>query len=72
MDVHRGKSLQKNNHENCPFGLAWLDSCYQQTLLPNGPWNEKVHRMLNYVMSFYPSEVLLKWCYFIMSKNYYA
>ncbi|XP_064612744.1 LOW QUALITY PROTEIN: uncharacterized protein LOC135476597 [Liolophura sinensis] len=24
----------------CPFGEPWLDSCFQQTLLPNAPWHK--------------------------------
>ena len=23
-----------------PFGLPWLDSCYQETLLPEGSWRK--------------------------------
>lgn len=28
----------KATDDSHPFGEAWLDSCYQETLLPNGPW----------------------------------
>lgn len=30
-----------------PFGVPWLDSCYQETLLPNGPWQDKVSDRIN-------------------------
>ena len=26
------------NHR--PFDIQWLDSCYQQTLLPDSPWQK--------------------------------
>lgn len=38
---------QKENQEHLfnyrPFDIQWLDSCYQQTLLPDSPW-QKVQR----------------------------
>ena len=42
-----GETLQnksKATDEAHPFGLPWLDSCYQETLLPNGSWQKVRHR----------------------------
>jgi len=28
------------NSNSYPFGIQWLDSSYQQTCLPNTPWQQ--------------------------------
>lgn len=35
--MNKYPKLKKQDEEH-PFGLPWLDSCYQQTLLPSSPW----------------------------------
>ena len=34
------KPIGKGGDDYHPFSLPWLDSCYQQTLLPNAPWTQ--------------------------------
>ncbi len=33
-------SDKKENSDYFPFNIQWLDSSYQQTCLPNNPWQK--------------------------------
>ncbi|GFO41253.1 hypothetical protein PoB_006775800 [Plakobranchus ocellatus] len=34
------KQKQQAPTDACPFNQMWINSCYQQTLLPNAPWHK--------------------------------
>lgn len=42
MSNKRTISAAKEVDDYQPFGLLWLDSAYQETLLSNGPWQTMV------------------------------
>ena len=35
-----GASDQSGHDEQQPYSLSWVNSCYQQTLLPDAPWHK--------------------------------
>ena len=42
-ETSRGNTKSRKalpNDDQHPFGVTWLDSCYQETLLPDGPWQQ--------------------------------
>jgi hypothetical protein len=46
-----GKERGDNATDREPFKVHWLDSAYQQTLLPNAPWH-LVRHLLGVCISY--------------------
>lgn len=43
---NKSTKLKSNDVLMRPFDILWLDSTYQEPLLPNGPWQQKVYDLL--------------------------
>ncbi len=47
MNSNSNNYKKQKEHSNfLPFNIQWLDSSYQQTCLPDNPW-QKVKNLLN-------------------------
>jgi len=38
---------EEENFKYLPFNIQWLDSSYQQTILPDSPWQKVKQRLLS-------------------------
>lgn len=51
MNNPNNKSIDNFNH--LPFNVQWLDSSYQQTFLPDSPWQKVIKLVCIINFTFY-------------------